>query len=142
MKKRTRIFLLGVYSLLLFWLVIGQRMGQPGEGLLQLQPLKTLRHFFWVMAESNSPGLRRHAFVNLVGNVAMFVPLGFLLPWIWQKWQVFWRHFLLMAALILAVEVSQYMLRLGTCDVDDLLLNLLGAVFGYVLFRLLPRKCQ
>lgn len=139
MSRRFRYVLLAAYGLLMVWLLFGQRMGQGSEGILQLKPLNTLKWFWWVLRNSGEPGLRTHAWINLVGNVAMFVPLGFLLPWIWGFFRKFWRHILLMTAIIIAVELSQYCFRLGTCDVDDLLLNLLGTELGYFLWKMIKK---
>lgn len=136
MSKRTKLLLLAVYSLLMLWLLFGQRIGPGSEGILQLQPLHTLRWFLWVLNNSADPGLRTHAWVNLIGNVVMFVPLGFFIPWIWRFWRKFWPHLLLMAVVIVLVELSQYCFRLGTCDVDDLLLNVAGTSVGYLLYKL------
>lgn len=136
MSRRTKIVILATYSLLMLWLLFGQRLGQESEGILQLRPLSTLKRFLWVLRNSSEPGLRTHAWMNLAGNVAMFVPLGFLVPWIWKFWRKFWWHFLLMTAIIVAVELSQYFLGLGTCDVDDLLLNLAGTELGYLLYKI------
>ena len=66
----------------------------------------------------------------------LFVPLGFLVPWMWQPWRRFWRHILLMGGIILMVELSQLLLALGTCDVDDLLLNLLGSSMGFLVWKM------
>ncbi len=139
MSRRIRIALLAVYGLVMLWLLFGQRMGQDGSGDLQLQPLRTVKQFLWVLFHSNQLGLRTHAWLNLAGNVAMFVPLGFLIPWIWLFWRKFWRHFLLMTAIIVAVEVLQLATGLGTCDVDDLLLNLVGTEIGYFLWKIVKK---
>ena len=136
MKRKLPAVVLICYGLLMFWLLLGQRMGQQNEAILQLQPMRTVSRFLWVLQHSDQPGLRMHAWVNLLGNVAMFVPLGALVPWIWEKMGSFWRHFLLMAALIIAVEWLQLVSGLGTCDVDDLILNLLGTTAGYLLWYL------
>ena len=38
--------------------------------------------------------------------------------------------------LLLAVELAQLVLRVGSFDVDDIILNTLGAWIGYIAFRL------
>ena len=139
MSKRSKIAILAVYGMLMLWLLFGQRMGQGSQGILQLEPLHTLKQFWWVLRNSSQPGLRTHAWINLAGNVAMFVPLGFLMPWIWSFWRKFGWHFLLMVAVIILVELAQYFLGLGTCDVDDLLLNLVGTSLGF-LFEKMVRQ--
>lgn len=139
MSRAKKIALLALYSLLMLWLLFGQRVAGSGVQDMQLQPFRTLRLFWRLLIYSTDPGLRRHAVVNLLGNVIMFVPLGFLLPWIWQFWRRFRWHILGMTGIILCVELSQYVLRLGTCDVDDLILNLVGTTVGFVLWWLAER---
>ena len=74
--------------------------------------------------------------VNLVGNVIMFIPLGYFIPRVGQKYRRFFRCMLLVLVLILAVELLQLITLLGSCDIDDLLLNILGAAMGYILWKL------
>jgi glycopeptide antibiotics resistance protein len=78
----------------------------------------------------------RHAFINLAGNVAMFVPLGYLLPAASEKKPTFFRTVLSAAGLIVTVEVLQLFTLLGSCDVDDLILNMIGVVLGFILWKL------
>jgi glycopeptide antibiotics resistance protein len=136
--------LFGVYCLVMLWLLYGQRMG-PGNGgpywqelrdNLILEPFDTIRRFLWVLRHSSSRGMVTHAVINLAGNVIMFVPLGFFVPVLWEKLRKFGRHFLTMTAVILAVELVQLFTLLGTCDVDDLLLNLVGTTLGFMLWKL------
>jgi glycopeptide antibiotics resistance protein len=138
-RKYWKKLLFGLYCLLMLWLLFGQRMDDGGFRELQLRPLRTLRIFWNALSNSNYPGVRTHALINLVGNVVMFVPLGCLVPWIWKPWGRFLRNFGLMTGIILCVELSQYVLCLGTCDVDDLLLNLIGTTIGFVLWKLCSR---
>lgn len=132
MTRNRKIWFLVAYGLLMLWLLFGQRLGQDNDVILQLRPLATLQRFWRVLRYSTDPGQLRHALVNLVGNVVMFIPLGFLIPWIWKFWQKWWRHALLMAGIIVAVEILQIVTALGTCDIDDLILNLVGTGLGYL----------
>lgn len=68
-------------------------------------------------------------------NVALFLPLGFLLPLIWPENDRFGRALLFGVALSLLIELSQ-LLNIRSTDIDDLLLNTLGALLGFLLFRL------
>ena len=81
-----------------------------------------------------------HSVVNLVGNVVMFVPLGYFIPRVGTKYRRFFRCMGLVLLLILAVEILQLVTLLGSCDIDDLLLNILGAAMGYVLWKMRKRK--
>ena len=56
-------------------------------------------------------------------------------------WMVFWNLLgnvigLLSFELTLFIEVSQLILRVGSCDVDDMLLNTLGGCIGYGVYRI------
>ena len=136
MKKQWKFLILGIYILGMLWLLFGQRMQTGSVRGMQLQPFYTLRLFWNALCNGRDGGTRQHALINLVGNVAMFVPLGFLLPWIWTRWRTLWKHILLVAGLITAVEILQWLTGLGWCDVDDLILNLLGTSIGYCLWKI------
>lgn len=71
---------------------------------------------------------------NVLLNVAMFVPLGVLLPWIhrlFRKWYVMLGSGFVFSFVI---EVFQYATSRGLFDIDDLFANTLGAIFGYGIF--------
>ncbi|MBO5836821.1 MAG: VanZ family protein [Oscillospiraceae bacterium] len=130
-----------VYGALMIWLLFGQRMGTGVYGQqadsINLIPLKTIRMYISMAKNSDSAYLFRHAVVNLVGNVVMFVPLGFFLPYIARRLRSFWKTVLCALVLILAIETIQYFTLLGACDVDDLILNLAGVILGYISWKIL-----
>lgn len=101
---------------------------------INLQPLKTIRLYLELIRGSNGY-LVRHAFVNLVGNVVMFIPVGYLLPRIWKRLRGFFKMLLITTGLVLLVEILQYYTGLGSCDIDDLILNIPGAMIGYILWK-------
>ncbi len=78
-------------------------------------------------------------FTNIFGNVMGFIPFGFILPVIAGRT----RNFIFITAagfsLSLFVEVVQLITRVGSFDVDDLILNTLGALLGYLLFEICNR---
>ena len=73
--------------------------------------------------------------VNIEGNVVAFLPLGVLVPLIRRRPTRAWHVALLGAALSLTIEVLQLASGRRTADVDDILLNTLGALVGYALVR-------
>ena len=78
-----------------------------------------------------------NAGMNLLGNVAAFVPFGFILPMLKRsnrKWYVVVLFSLLFS---LCIEAVQLVTRRGSFDVDDLMLNTLGGFLGYLLFLLM-----
>lgn len=77
--------------------------------------------------------------MNLVGNVAGFMPFGFLLPLLSVKERRWIMVFLLTFELSLVVEVLQLFTGVGSFDVDDLLLNTLGGLLGYWCYCMFAR---
>ena len=142
MKKTKSVFywLFAAYVLLMLWLLFGQRMGVTPPGTywdqvssrINLIPLQTITEFW----NNLHGGGQSHAFINLAGNVVMFVPLGFFIPCVFRKADSF-RHSMLYALItIVCVEIIQLVTLLGSLDVDDILLNMIGVVIGYLIYRL------
>lgn len=66
-------------------------------------------------------------------NIALFLPLGFLLPLLWPSWNRPIGVLLFGVAFSLLIEASQ-LLNIRFTDIDDVLLNSLGALLGLLLF--------
>lgn len=76
------------------------------------------------------------AIINLVGNVVMFIPFGAFLPAMWTDLQRLWKTIFVGFMCILGVEILQLFTLLGKCDVDDVVLNMIGIFAGYSLWRI------
>ncbi len=72
---------------------------------------------------------------NLFGNVVLFVPIGIFFPLLNVKFISFWRLTAACLAVMLTVETLQMLLRVGSFDIDDLILNTAGAWIGWLLAR-------
>ena len=77
--------------------------------------------------------------INLVGNVTAFIPFGLLLPWMRRRMRGLFRVLGAMALFSLLIESLQLITRVGSFDVDDIILNTIGGVLGYGLFLLFRR---
>jgi glycopeptide antibiotics resistance protein len=82
--------------------------------------------FYWL-----AEGVRPY-----IENMLLFVPFGFMLPLIWKKYEVLWKTALSGFAFSLIIEVSQ-LFNSRITDLDDLLMNTLGSLVGWGIFRLL-----
>ena len=69
---------------------------------------------------------------NLVGNIIGFAPFGFILPLISKKFHMFKNIAIASFCLSLTFELIQILFQFGSFDVDDLILNTLGGVIGYI----------
>ena len=68
-------------------------------------------------------------------NILLFVPLGFLLPILYRKYDGISKIALVGFLVSLSVEIAQ-MFGTGTTDINDLITNTVGACLGFLLFRL------
>lgn len=132
-------FLLLSYSIFLIYgwfLLPGRMQAEPQEQRFYLIPsqttLKMARQA--IRSEDYAPFYWRLFLWNVAGNIAWFLPLGFLLPWEIKRLRRL-RNLALFAFLFsLAAESLQYVFAVGIFDIDDVILNTLGAVLGWVGF--------
>ncbi len=87
---------------------------------VNLIPFQTIRFYLFSGRVSNTI-----AFQNIVGNIMAFMPIGILIPLLRRKLSLKFTFFF---SLVLsgAIEITQYLTGLGSCDIDDLILNVLG----------------
>ena len=77
--------------------------------------------------------------INSGLNILLFVPLGFILPLLWKEFRSRRAMCLTGFLLSLGIELAQ-LLNYRVSDVDDLIMNTLGAFLGYAVLMLLSRK--
>ncbi len=106
---------------------------------IQIVPFGTLRHYWKIIFNSNSISALFNALLNLAGNVAIFIPLGMVLPYENTRLRSSGRFFLWAVIIIAAVELTQLFTLRGVCDVDDLILNVIGEEIGFMLFTIFER---
>lgn len=95
------------------------------QNSLNLVPFRTILQYF-------SRGTISQFVVNIVGNLVCLMPLGILLPLNFEK-QRKTEIFLLTCVLtVSAVEILQFATLSGSCDIDDLILNVAGAFLIYL----------
>ena len=132
-------FLFLVYCGVMLWLLFfrsrGWVEGVPYRQLLEqninLTPFLTIRNYLQVVIHRTNDAVLVHCFINLAGNVLLFIPAGYLLPKIWKKQENFFRFFFTCLLSILLVELVQLFSLLGSFDIDDLILNLAGMILGF-----------
>ena len=76
-------------------------------------------------------GYRNLSVLNLLGNLALFVPMGMALPCLFKKLNRFWKVILTVFGMVVIVELVQGVLRVGSIDIDDVIFNVVGAMIGY-----------
>jgi glycopeptide antibiotics resistance protein len=81
---------------------------------------------------------------NIIGNIVLFIPLGILLPFASKRFHSLKRILVFAFCISLSIEVIQFFSRfLGNfrvVDIDDILLNTLGAFIGFRILCLCQRR--
>lgn len=80
--------------------------------------------------------------INIFGNVIAFMPFGYLIPIIIKQKIGIIKTTLLSMIFSVGVETIQLFFKLGSFDVDDIFLNTLGGLTGYILFYLIYGRRQ
>lgn len=140
-KNRHRIlgFLLFVLYLvlLIYFLFFAEAMGRSPEAREEysynLTLFKEIGRFYM---HREILGYRALV-INIFGNVLAFMPFGFFLPMIWKRTDHWYTTTILSFVMSLCVETVQLVSRVGSFDVDDLLLNTVGGLLGFLGYRLL-----
>lgn len=101
-----------------------------GLGTANFTPFKTIKMYIDYAYKLNSVE-------NLAGNVLVFVPFGFLFPFVAREGERFFVMLLNAFVFVMGIEVFQLFSAFGAFDVDDILLNCLGAALGFGVYRLM-----
>jgi glycopeptide antibiotics resistance protein len=131
-------FLFILYLFFLFYfLFFSEKMGRlTGEQYrYNLVPFREIRRF---IKYREIVGWKAF-FVNIIGNIIAFVPFGMLVPRLSGRMKHWFLVTLLALEFSFAVEVVQLVLKLGCFDVDDLILNTVGGLIGYVIYVCMRR---
>lgn len=76
---------------------------------------------------------------NVVGNGAMFIPSGIVLPIVYRQLNEFWKVVAAGAFISLCIEILQLPFPSRASDIDDLILNTLGVIVGYGIYAAFKR---
>jgi glycopeptide antibiotics resistance protein len=98
-----------------------------------------LKPFTTIKLYMNTRGNPEYASHNLWGNTLGFIPMGFILPLLFVRLRTAFRTIFSVFLFSLAFESFQLFSMLGIFDIDDLILNTLGGLIGYLLFWLLSK---
>ena len=137
-------FLFVVYCGVMLWLLFGRSQGwmegmayrQMLEKNINLVPLQTIKAYWNVVFYRTNDDYLIHCFINLAGNVLLFIPAGWLLPKVFPVQRNFFRFFATCTGLIFLVEALQLFTLLGSFDIDDVILNLSGMILGFVAYHI------
>lgn len=75
------------------------------------------------------------------GNLIMLMPLGIMLPILFEKFRSM-KTVIAAFGFSLFIEITQYITGRGLCELDDIFHNTLGALIGYLIFKMIYNVIQ
>lgn len=133
LSKIYKITILPYTIFLLYLMFLGAGREQFSSNIVRLTPIVSTLNFL-----ENTTSLT-NIFINIFGNIIMFIPFGFL-GWIFTKLNQFQPLIINFLSVLITIEALQYFTRLGVFDVDDLLLNSLGVWIGFKIWEQLKQS--
>lgn len=126
MKKRLGWLLFFVYCGFLLWLTIFSRQPRAGERVVKWELFWSYRA--WIAGES----FGKTESIQNINNILVYIPFGMLFTGKRWKW-------LLLTAVLFsaAIEAVQYASNLGWCEIDDVISNVIGAIAGFGLWKMI-----
>lgn len=132
-KKLIRLaFILYIIGVLFLTFIVRETMilRTPDNRGVVLEPFREVdamlhqpNHFFW--------------FMQIFLNILLFVPLGFLLPIILERFRSLWLTTVTGFVFSTGIETMQYITGRGLTEVDDVINNTAGAFVGYVIYAIM-----
>lgn len=81
-----------------------------------------------------------HIFDYLILDIILFIPLGLFLPILFPKTKKIKNFILICLTISIIKELFQLLLNVGMFNIDDIILNLSGAIISYTIFKNLLSK--
>ena len=142
-KKALIWALFGIYCVAVFIMLfmrkrfdIGLPYWEQVKMSINLVPFRSIYGSVYLIIHRTNQYLISHEIISLLGNFALFMPFGYFIPRLFGKYRAFIKFILLTFVILLSIETLQVVTLRGCFDVDDILLNLAGAVIGFFIARI------
>ena len=104
------------------------------ESSVNLIPFKTIigytKDIFTSLLDTSN------IFANLLGNLVCMMPFAFFIPMLFKKINNAKKFLLIILCITLGIELIQFITFSGSCDIDDIILNTLGAFIMYKILNI------
>ncbi|CCY70080.1 VanZ family protein [Eubacterium sp. CAG:161] len=125
-KNKLAVVILAMYlSMIIQGTILFRPIGQINEIVLKPFPIV---------------GGARYMILYAIANALVFIPLGTLLPFVWNRAKNVKVCVLMGFLMSLFIETMQLILCCGVVQTEDLIMNTLGTYIGYILYRVIKNK--
>ncbi len=126
MKKQIAALLLGVTVGVILWLTLIGRE-KIHTSLFLFRPLHSFINLF--------AQIKKYGFYsNCLGNVLLFIPVGMLFPICFSN--KISSVCIFCGLLTVSIETLQLLFSRGYFEIDDLVSNMIGAIIGWSIYRI------
>ncbi|WP_295137515.1 VanZ family protein [uncultured Catenibacterium sp.] len=101
---------------------------------VNISPLKTIFLYYTAYERHTLP--IKNIILNMIGNVILFMPFGYFVYVLFKPMRSFLSYFLFFLFMIIGVEVIQYIWKVGSADIDDIILNMSGVLILYIIMKI------
>lgn len=135
-KKKIRlaaaVLMVGYIAVLAYVCFFSERYGRTVSDTYHynLQPFREISRFYTYREIIGFRGF----VINLFGNILAFMPWGFIVPVMRKRPRKFLYTAVSTLLLSLCIETVQLLTRVGSFDVDDLILNTIGGIAGFIVY--------
>lgn len=148
-RKAVVLVIFIVYiGLLLYFLFFSDRFGRTevfSDYRYNLKPFSEVKRYF----NSLNNGHVLNFIVNILGNIFVFAPFGYLVPCLLygtggdkESGIGLIGTLVISCSFSLAVELLQLFTRVGVFDVDDIIMNTMGGAIGYLIYTVFGKMEQ
>lgn len=101
---------------------------------VNISPLKTMFLYYNAYTRHTLP--IKNIILNMIGNVMLFMPFGYFVYVLCKPMRSFLPYFIFFLFLITGVEGIQYVARVGSADIDDIILNMSGVLILFIIMKI------
>jgi len=97
-------------------------------------PFDTIKLF--INGYKNGVVTQKDFFINVYGNLFVFMPYGIFIPLIFKRINKYYKFLIFITMFVIMIELLQFLTLSGSCDIDDLIFNVLGASIIYFICKI------
>ena len=101
---------------------------------VNISPLKTILLYYTAYERHTLP--IKNIILNMIGNIMLFMPFGYFVYVLCKPMRSFQSYFFFFLFMIVGVEVIQYIWKVGSADIDDIILNMSGVLILYIVLKI------
>ena len=97
-------------------------------------PFDTIKLF--INGYKNGVVTQKDFLINVYGNLFVFMPYGIFIPLIFKRINKYYKFLIFITIFVIMIELLQFLTLSGSCDIDDLILNVVGASVIYFVCKI------